>query len=301
MRRRVLPITAAAVLLAGTALTGCTTTGAASISADDCVTPLSPGALSDSIELSGDSADSLRVSLLEGMQTLNSERSLTVKAEDRSRVATEGSVVSGNVAYVDGATGEVLEVSNAFMSGEGQELFLASLTDPFSASLLCSAPGDVVSVVLSEQDSMSFNYLEGNLVLLAEVTEVSAAAAEGRVKALPAGFPAVTTNDEGRPGIVLPPQSAPSETKAAARISGDGPEVTAEQIVVGNVLTVDWNGNLQGNTWDSSVTSFGSESQTQSSFRAALTGFPVGSQVVVVEPGATGIATVSVVDILAAV
>ena len=57
------------------------------------------------------------------------------------------------------------------------------------------------------------------------------------------------------------------------------------------------------NTWESLPEGFGNEEtsvQTGATFREALTGYPVGSQVVVIEPG-DGQPRVSVVDILAVV
>ncbi|NLA66015.1 MAG: hypothetical protein GX862_08890 [Leucobacter sp.] len=299
MRRRVLPILAVS-LLAGAALTGCTTAGAANSSADLCVPGIGPGALRDSVRISGDNAETFRVGSLADADLLNSERSLTVAADDRSAVAGEGSIVTGTLAYVDAATSAVLRNSPEFMQGGGTEVFLASSGDVFSASLLCAAPGDVVSVVLSEQDSAGFNYMGGKLLLIAEITDVSGVAAEGRAQALPSGFPAVTTDADGRPGVVLPPQEAPADSRDAARIKGTGEVVAAEQIVIGNVLSVNWSGDVQQNTWQTMVMSFGSEEATQSRFRAALTGYPIGSQVVVIDAGEGG-AVVHVVDILAAV
>lgn len=299
MRRRVLPVAAAAALIATVTLTGCTVADSAVRLSDDCVPMLQPGALSDSVEVSGDSVDSLRVSLLENTTNLNSQRSITQKAENRDRVATEGAVVTGNVAYVDARTGEVLDASPTFLQGSASEIFLAGSANPFSAGLLCAAPGDLVSIVLSAEDSALFNYLDGELLLIAEISEVSGVHAAGKIRALPSGFPAVTTTSVGRPGIVLPPQEAPTESRDAARIAGDGAVVTADQLVIGHALTVNWNGEIERNTWDTMLTSFGAEADAQASFRAALTGYPVGSQVVVIEANGEGGASVSVVDILA--
>lgn len=297
MRRRVLPVTAAAALVASAALTGCS----AAQTAEACEPLLAPGALSDSVEVSGDSADSLQVSLSEGSEVLNAQRSIVRSVDEPGAVVSQGSIVGANLAYVDSSSGEILEAEPAFGSGEGGRLFLA---DPAAGTLIagvvCAAVGDTVAVALSPEESAMMG-VDGSLVLLAEITSAAEPRATGKTRALPSGFPAVTTDETGRPGLVLPPQKAPSGVRSAPRIEGDGEKVTAEHTVIGQVLTVGWDGVKQKNTWEAGPESFGTEAemeQSQASFRAELTGYPVGSQVVVIENGEAG-SRVSVVDILA--
>ncbi len=308
MRRRVFPVTAAAALIASAALTGCT----AATSAERCEAPLSSGSLSDSVRVSGDSADTLKVSLREGATALNAQRTVLPAAEsslsnaastaggDATAIVTEGSIFAANLAYLDSATGELLEVSAGFGSGKGDSLFLA---DPSMGTIvegtLCVAAGETVAIALSAEESATMG-VAGSLVVIAEITEVYGSRASGKGRSLPSGFPAVTTDETGRPGVVLPPQEAPAETRSAARIEGDGTTVTADHTVIGQVLTVDWGGSETKNTWTSGPVSFGSETDMAESgvtFRAELTGYPVGSQIVVIESGDTP--RVSVIDILA--
>lgn len=297
MRRRVLPVSAAAALIASVALTGCTAVGAA----ETCIAPFAPGALSDSVRVAGDSAETLKVSVADGITAANSQRSIVTASPEGGEVVEVGSIVAANLAYVDSATGELLEVSPGFGTGKGDSLFLA---DPESGSIvagtLCATAGDTVAIALSVEESATMG-IEGSLVVVAEITDASSSRASGKTRALPTGFPAVTTNESGQPGIVLPPQAAPTQAKSAVRIEGSGEVVTAESTVIGNVLTVSWDGMIETNSWEQMPQNFGSEAdmaQSQMTFRAALTGFKVGSQVVVIEPG-DGSPRVSVIDILA--
>ena len=84
MRRRIVPVAAAAALVVA-GLTGCT---AASTSAESCVAPLSPGALSESVQVTGLGSGVPQVSIDDAAEILNSQRSYVERAEDRSTVAS---------------------------------------------------------------------------------------------------------------------------------------------------------------------------------------------------------------------
>ncbi len=299
MRRRIFPLAAATAVIAA-ALTGCSTVDPA----DTCEALLAPGALSDSVRVSGDTADSLSVTIADGAEALGTQRSIipsaSIGAGQFGEIVEVGSIFEANLAYVNATTGEVLQVSPGFGTGQGQ-LFLADPeTDTIFAGVVCSTVGDTVVIAYSPEESMSMG-VDGQLVVLAEMTGVAAPRATGASRALPSGFPAVTNDENGRPGLVLPPQQAPSSVKSALRIQGTGEKVTAEQSIIGNVLTVGWDGKQIKNSWDEGPQGFGTENDIEQSgmtFRTALTGYPVGSQVVVIEPG-DGAPRVSVIDILA--
>lgn len=299
MRRRVLPVTAVAAL-AFAGLTGCTV---ATTGSDACVAPLSPGALSESVTVGSLAGGEPDVSIDSGAEIVNAQRSVIDAASDRDVVAAEGTIVAANFAYFDSSSGEMLEASPSFGSGTAGELFLASAEGgPVLQGVLCSAPGDLVAIALPADLSAGAVTTPGaSLVVLAEIVEVSPGSATGALTPLPSGFPAVVTDEAGRVGMVLPPQEAPANTKSGARIVGDGPEVQPDSMIIGNVLTVGWDGQQLKNTWEASPENLGSEEQIEQSgatFRAELTGYPVGSQVVVIEPG-EGSPRVSVIDILA--
>lgn len=294
MRRRVLPVTAVVAMVASAALTGCS----ASSTAEDCEALFGPGALSDSVKVSGDSADTLKIDLNQGGDVLSTQRSVLTEGEQPGEVVEQGSIVAANLAFVDSSSGEVLQVSPGFGGENGESLFLA---DPevgsIVAATICAHVGDTVAVALSNEESATMG-VQAPIVVVAEIRGAYDTRAEGRARALPSGFPAVTTDHTGQPGVVLPPQDAPSKTRTAVRIEGTGEKVAADQRIVGQVLTVGWDGEERKNTWAQGPEAFGTEDEPEVSFRKQLTGHPVGSQVVVIEAGESG-PQVSVVDILA--
>ena len=119
MRRRVLPFVAVAAV-AASVLTGCS----AASQADTCAPTLSPGALSDSVKVSGDSADTLKVSFSKATEAANPQRSIVQQADstsaERGTLVEEGMIFKANLAYVDAVTGEVLQVAPTFGTGEGK-------------------------------------------------------------------------------------------------------------------------------------------------------------------------------------
>lgn len=297
MRRRILPAAAIAVLLAG-GVTACSATRGG----DACEPQMQPGALSESVRLSGETADDLSAKMSDGLSVVNSQRSVIVPAEQSGPVATEGSIVSANFAYFEAATGELLQVDPSFGTDEGAALFVAKTgSSPVIAGMLCAIPGQTIALAMSPAESANMGVVGGPLVIVGEVLDVFGDRASGSLRALPSGFPAVTTDHTGRPGIVLPPQGAPSEVKTAVRIKGDGAKVTAENIVIGQALTVGWDGSVISNTWTSGPENLSSEANAEKdgkSYRAQLTGQTVGSQIIVIEPN-DGNPRVSVIDILA--
>jgi hypothetical protein len=299
MRRRLLPFIAVSAV-AASALTGCT----AASPADSCNPELNAGALSQSVRLSGDSPDSLSVTFSAVTSPANAQRSVVQQTDAEANasdpIVDSGMIVEANFAFVDVASGEVLQVSDTYGTNQGGLSIAAPEAGPIFNALHCATVGETTATVLSEEDSMAMG-ASGQLLLITEILDATPTRAVGTSRALPTGFPAVTVDETGRPGIVLPPQQAPSSTKSALRIEGTGELVTAEQNVVGQVLTVSWDGQQLKNSWESLPEGFGNEetsAQSGATFRTALTGYPVGSQVVVIEPG-EGEPRVSVIDILA--
>ena len=166
MRRRVLPFVAVAAV-AASVLTGCS----AASQADNCVPTLSPGALSDSVKVSGDSADTLKVSFSKATEAANPQRSIVQQADstsaERGTLVEEGMIFKANLAYVDAVTGEVLQVAPTFGTGEGVPYLADPQAGPVFDAVLCAAVGDTAAVVVSEQDSAAMG-AEGQLLLLAQ-------------------------------------------------------------------------------------------------------------------------------------
>lgn len=303
MLRRVIPVTAAsALLIAG--ITGCS----AQQAADACTSLMQPGALSDSVSVDGgfNAAPALQIPKDISIQT--SQRTVVDEAADRSVVADEQSLVGVNMAFFDAATGEQIYESPAFGSEASPEFLLVdeAQANPLSESVRCLAAGDRAVLALGPEEGTQLAMQlgssgEGGVVGVVDVESVSPLAVKGSVKGLPNGFPAVVTNEDGRPGIVLPPREAPAGTSVAVRIQGEGAAVTADNNVIAQVLEVGWDGEQVTNTWDSGIMGLGNESQIEQSgftYRSAITDQNVGSQVVVIENVEDGTPRVLVIDIL---
>ncbi|UOQ58445.1 peptidylprolyl isomerase [Leucobacter allii] len=312
MLRRLVPATAAAgLLLAG--LTGCS---AQLASAADCSPALQPGVLSDGVTVLGGFGEVPEVSIPEDVSIDATQRTIVAGAdaaeeasEDDARVAVDQSLVGVNMAFFDSSTSEQVYESPGFGDAAASpELLLLDdeTANPLSEAVRCTVPGDRVVLAFGPDDSAAFGAQLGTtgdaaIVGVLDVVSTAALAADGPVRGLPNGYPAVVTNDEGRPGMVLPPSEAPTATSSAVRIAGDGEKVAADDGVVAQVLQVSWDGSVKLNTWDTGLTALGTEDQIAQSgytFRSELTGKQIGSQVVVVEALDGGDAQVVVVDIV---
>ncbi|KTR86652.1 hypothetical protein [Leucobacter chromiiresistens] len=305
MLRRIIPATAAAALL----LAGATGCSAQQAQASDCTATLQPGALSDSTTVLGSFGEAPQISAPENVEITSTQRTVVESGDRDGYAAGEQSLVGVNMAFFDAATGETLFQSEGFTdsSRPPQPLLVAEETaNPLSEAVRCSVPGDRVVLALAPQESAQLAGQlgapdAGALIGVVDVISTAPTSAEGPARGLPNGFPAVVTDDEGRVGVVLPPTDAPEGTTSAVRIEGDGDDVTATDNVIAQVLAVGWDGMEQENTWNTGLKLLYTEAdiaQSGVTYRAELTGKPVGSQVVIVENEGSADARVVVVDIL---
>ncbi|MBK0419108.1 peptidylprolyl isomerase [Leucobacter sp. CSA1] len=312
MRRRIVPATAAIALLLGGA-TACSS----ATPAESCAPTLEPGALSDNVTVLGEVGATPEVTIPDDMVITNWQRTVVSEGEDRSAVATEGSLATINLAFFDSKSGELLDEAIGRDAERGASFVLVDrdVPNPIGEAVRCAAPGDRVVVAMSPEDSAQmgaqFGLSEGaSLVSVVDVVALSEPEIDGRAKGLPSGFPAVVTDDSGQPGVVLPPRDLPAGKHSATRIAGDGPEVRADDSVIADVLVVDAETGAVAtdpatgqpfNSWESGTPRplYTEDQMGQSgvTFRDEITGKKVGSQVVVVENDEQG-SRVSVVNIL---
>jgi len=106
------------------------------------------------------------------------------------------------------------------------------------------------------------------------------------------GMPTVVRAVDGTPGIIIPDSAAPKKPVTQTLIKGDGPKVKRGDVIVNNIMAVNWDDKtVASNTWGSTA-SLGAAAKE-------LVGATVGSQLLVVIPAAEGsAATAVVVDIL---
>lgn len=316
MLRRIVPATAvAALLLAGVA--GCS----AQSTADACDPALEPGALSDGTAVTGSFGETPKVEVPADTRAMVSQRTIVESAADRGEQLEAGdeALVGVDMAFFDAKTGEQLYESQGFASGEDAPeflLFTDALESPLVDALRCSAPGDRLAVALAGDDGGQLAMQLGGdpaagLVGVIDVRSASPLAAQGKTRGLPNGFPAVATDENGVPGVVLAPRDLPEGTKSAVRIEGAGEQVTEADTVIAQVLAINpdatvapgapVNQKIVASTWQSGgPTMLGTEaqeSQNGNPMRAELTGRSVGSQVVILTNDGES-SQVAVVDII---
>ncbi|MFC5338168.1 peptidylprolyl isomerase [Leucobacter denitrificans] len=309
MLRRIVPAVFATAIVA-VSLTACSSSDAVEVNRGDCTAMLGAGAVTENVVLLGGYGEDPQISIPAETEITVTQRSIVDSsgAVSGTRVADEGSLVSVNYALYDQQTGEQLIQSDGFGNGDSNEFFIisAEAANPLSEALRCTVAGERVVLAISPGDAAGLSQQLGGtedagVIAVFDVSDVSGQSVEGRALGLPNGFPAVVTDANGQPGVVLPPRDAPVGSTSAVRIAGDGAEVHADSRVLVQVLIVGWDGNIVSNTWGQSGPQMlqGEEEATAGgvNFRSELTGKKAGSQVVITEGGDD--ARVIVVDILA--
>lgn len=299
---RLAPLSIATAVLAALTLTSCSSTPA-----EACTPALDSGSLLAATTVSDAFGTTPEVELPDDVTITTSEREVITSTEDSHTYARKGDLVSINFAVLDATTGNVID-GTTFDSERGAAPVLLDPAFAFPGlykGLFCAQPGERLAIAvapadgLGEQASASWGIAaDSPLIMVIDVLSVGPAVADGKVQQLPKGFPNVVTTETGQVGIVLPPTAPPTELRTAQRIKGTGSVVGPDDVVIGQALTVDWSTRqVLQSTWDQgSPTSFGTESQG-TEIRSLLTGYTVGSQVVLIVPSSSG-STVSVVDII---
>lgn len=302
---RIVPLSLTVLALAGLTLTGCAPTNT---TATDCTPAASSGSLTQSTLVSDNFGEQPTVTLPEETSVSTSQRSLVLTSESSTARAREGDVVGINFVVLDGQTGKELD-GTEFSKDRAAAPVLVAADYAFPGlykGLLCARVGERILMAIAPQDglgpsaSAEWNIQpDATLIMVMDVLSVGPPRADGQSAQLPNGFPNVVTDSSGAVGVVLPPVAAPTEVRVAESIIGRGSVVRAEDVVIGQAISVDWaTRSVLSSTWaDGTPTSFGDQA-TGADIRGFLTGYPVGSQVVMLLPSPTG-ATVHVVDILA--
>ncbi|KQQ19753.1 hypothetical protein ASF48_12555 [Rathayibacter sp. Leaf299] len=274
------------------ALAGCS----ASSPTADCDAPFSSGDSSSAVEASGDFGSQPDVTVPSPLKVSTSQVSTLI--EGSGDPLEKGQLVTIDYTLVNGADGSVLEASP--YDGESTARFavggsgLVGLND----GLLCTQVGSRVAIAIAPEDGFGESSAqlgispEDTLVLVADVQSASLARANGEQQPAPSGFPTVTLDENGQPGLAKPSGDAPTELEIAQLKKGDG-EVVEE----GDQVVVAYTGWLwsTGETFDSSwekgapvVFTAADGSTTQGGvipgFAEALIDQPVGSQVIAIVP-----------------
>lgn len=309
MLRRIVPAVFATAIVA-VSLTACSSQGVGEVDRSDCTAMLGTGAVTENVVLLGGYGEDPQISIPADTEITATQRSIVDSSHVKpgAEVAREGSLVSVDYALYDQVTGDQLIQSDGFGGGDTNEFFMVSKesANPLSEAVRCTVPGERVVLAISPTDASGLSQQLGGtpdagVIAIFDVNAVSGQAVEGRAQGLPNGFPAVVTDANGQPGVVIPPRDAPVGSTSAVRIAGDGEEVTAKSRVLVQVLVVGWDGKIVSNTWGQSGPQMLQNEEEAAAggvnFRTELTGEKAGSQVVITEGGDD--ARVIVVDILA--
>ncbi|MEF2978294.1 FKBP-type peptidyl-prolyl cis-trans isomerase [Subtercola sp. YIM 133946] len=306
MRKIALLAAAAAVALT---LVGCSSSAspAASPAASGC-TLTAPGTNSAAVSVTGD-LDTLPVTTFTApMTATTTER--TVLIDGTGDQVTDGSVATVDFTLYNGTSGQQLfTTTDAEVGAQSITVDDSQFLPGIVKAVDCATVGSRIVAVVPPADAWG---TDGNstlgvaatdtVVFVIDVKAVAAATptptptpsatldpnmplkATGADQPAPAGFPTVTLADDGTPTVTIPSTPAPATLQIAVLKQGDGATVADGDTVTVQYQGVIWStGKVFDQSWGSGPATF-STSQVIKGFSAALVGYAVGSQVIVVIP-----------------
>lgn len=287
----------ATLSLAALALTGCS--AAPSFAGAVCDRTASP-AVADSVTVEGDLGEKPDVTVFTPVKSDSTEFS-DVTTGDGETLTSDVQPLVLDITFYGGDSGEKLYESeyNGDRSRVHSIAYWAQRSPGLEAVLECATGGTRTVAVLTQEDfgesnAQAFGLADGeSVVAVIDVLDVLLPKAEGASQFNDArGLPTVVRAPDGTPGIIIPDSAAPEDTVTQTLIRGDGAEVTKESVVVTNIMAVGWDDKtVATSTW-------GAEPNIGLAAEE-LVGSTVGSQLLVIAPGAEGAsATAIVVDIL---
>ncbi|TDX79194.1 peptidylprolyl isomerase [Rathayibacter sp. PhB151] len=275
------------------ALTGCS----ASSSKADCDAPYSSGASSSAVKATGDFGEQPDVTVPSPLKADGTQVSTLI--EGSGDPLEKGQLVTIDYTLVNGADGSVLEASP--YDGASTATFTvggAGLVG-LNQGLLCSQVGSRVAIAIAPEDGFGDSSAQlgisadDTLVLVADIEKASLARANGEAQPVPNGFPAVTLDPDGVPGLAKPSGDAPTTLEIAQLKKGDGAVVEDGDTVVVQYTGWIWaDGKIFDSSWQKGApaTFVATEGQggVIAGFAKALIGQPVGSQVIAIIPPEDG-------------
>lgn len=223
---------------------------------------------------------------------------------DGLKITSDAQDVMFSVSFVNGVTGAPILSSGT----QVQPLsFWHENYAGLATMMMCATEGSrIVGAVpydeISEDAATQLGLTEGqSMAVVLDVEKVYLASANGVSQYNDRrGMPSVVLAPDGRPGVIIPDTTAPSELVVEVLKKGDGAEVTADDIARVHSTAVNWDTrNVVSSTWDDGASQAVSAS-SDVAFAAQLVGATVGSQLLIVAPptSADASATVYVVDVL---
>lgn len=269
-----------------------------------CSPPVSNLAHCDPVFPSGDNSNAVKVSGEQGEEPKVEFPTPLVAKSGEISIADHGDgdiIYPGqSVTYVasqfNAETGEVVassgyEASNAITSVIGE---LGKGNDLLATMLACTSVGDrvvvtadVKSIYGDAYDPETVANGDQTAVFVFDVLAAYLGKANGWDQLPQAGFPSVVLSPDGRPGITVPGEPAPSDLRIATLKAGTGATVEKDSDVVLQYTGVVWETSaVFDSSWSSQTGGpvVFSPDQVVNGFAEAIVGAKVGSQVIVVIP-----------------
>jgi peptidylprolyl isomerase len=281
----------ATLALAAVALTGCAAgpgfDGAA------CDRAAATSGIESLADISGDVGSNPDVELFTPISGDTSTFGDVVVGDGRALTSSSQSAVF-EFSLFSGKTGE--PVGGTTYDGERATLasvgYWSQIVPAFGTALECATEGSRVLAVVSPEDFGAAN-LQGfglaedePVVAVFDVVTVFPSRAEGSLQYNDAaGMPTVVRAADGRPGIIVPDSTAPSELAVQTLIKGDGAKVAEDDTVLVNYTGVLWDDRtVFDSSWDRGTAATFDMAGVIPGFTQGLAGQTVGSQVLLVIP-----------------
>jgi len=297
VRRLSVLVVSASILASLTACSG---------GAGNCEPTVASGNSSTAVEATGDFGSAPDVSFPNPLIAKKPERSVLITG--KGDPVRDGQPLILEATILNGADGSVLQ--QTAYSEDGGTLYTAGdqAIPALGDALVCASVGSRVAVVTSGEDAGSTGDGPDALVFVVDVLDSFPARASGTDQLQQNGMPSVVSAPDGRPGITVPHESAPTKAKVETLTVGDGSKIKDDSRIVAKYTTVNWGtATVSDSTWEAggaSLLDLGGD-QVAEGLKKALVGKTVGSRVIAVLPGeasgADASADIWVVDILGTV
>jgi peptidylprolyl isomerase len=286
------------VILALTAFAAAGLVGCSSASTDaSCARPSASPETFDLIDVSGPDDEAPDVEVRTPFH-VDSTTSFDFSVGDGEPITTDSQLVALDLSLFSGETGDPL-VATPYDGDTSRALSLTQWDQTFpdfADVLQCATEGSRVVVAFSpdgiaEEAAAGLGLEAGeSAIAVVDLRKVYLPKADGADQYTESrGLPTVVRAPDGRPGIIVPEASAPTEPVVQVLKKGDGAEVSDEESVLFQFTSVEWDKpkTTVQSTWDSEP-SRATLDTLPTVIADALRGLTVGSQVLVVQPAIDG-------------